>query len=286
MKSISVVVRFHKGANFEYLKDSLFSLAVQDFVNVQVVLMMQNCSTDQVQSAENFLIALPFLKSRRVLKIDQKFKGKINQNTHIICNLKSKKDIRAKLLDVGLKLSTCRYFAILDYDDIVYQHCYSFLIDKLENSNSVIAIGGCKKVGLSVKNLKVPFISSKVPFLNRKITIADQFVENFIPIHSFVIDKKRIKKQDLFFNTKLGALEDYDFLLRIQSQYLSEFSGMSNFVCEYRIRDDNSQTTPFHDMHNVAKYKNWMDARKHIAQLKKNLKLNFSVDQIAQILVQ
>jgi hypothetical protein len=276
MDKISVVVRFHKSGNLDYLKLALFSLAIQQGVQVLIQLFAQDCDDNIISEIHAFMKDLPYYKKTKIV-IDNNSRRIVNG--HRIFRIPKKKDCRSLMLDLGLKLSPTRYMAILDYDDIVYQHCYSFLISRIKETHSAIAVGGCKKVILDVITDPTPFVVTKTPFKEKPINIIDQMLTNNVPIHSFVLDREAIKKSDRYFRTDMHALEDYEFLLRVMSQYKTDFQGMSNFVCEYRIRNDQSHTTPFHAP-DLFVFPNWKKGRSIVEKLKSRLKLGFTISEI------
>ena len=101
-------------------------------------------------------------------------------------------DYRSRLVNEALDVSEGRYVAFLDYDDCVYECAYEHLIGRLRASGAAIAFGGIKRADV------VPIGSSYftqrkwAPYVGK--TIADFLVDNCFPIHSFVIDKRRVTR--------------------------------------------------------------------------------------------
>src|SRR5205085_12261957 len=105
-------------------------------------------------------------------------------------------DGRSTLLTRGIERASGRYLAFLDDDDLVYQHGYTTLVAQLKAGGCAVAVGGCrmakiKEVGGSwfVETKETPFTWGR--------TRNDLLRDNFIPIHSYVIDRARVEPRDL-----------------------------------------------------------------------------------------
>jgi hypothetical protein len=107
-------------------------------------------------------------------------------------------------------------------------------------------------------------------------------VDNFIPIHSFLLDRYRIDQSELVFVEGMNCLEDYELLLRLVSKYDFDFHLLSHPVCEYRIRLDGSNTTPFFS-HCSKKALAWQQGRAYIEGMKNQLMTTISVREIVEL---
>lgn len=223
--TLSVIIRSHKEERLPFLDEALFSLAIQYWQNLEVVVALQN-GTEKFKYEVNKLIEKqPFHK-------DCKFQV---HNVEIPPGV----DGRSTLINHGIKNATGRYLAFLDDDDVVYQHGYKTLIEQLVAGEAVIAAGGCRTAKVK-KDFGNWYIQAKeTPFIWGRNRL-DLLKDNFIPIHSYVIDRTRVDESDLYFDDELPPLEDYDFLLRLNSKYEFDFSKLDTFVCEYRLHGANS----------------------------------------------
>ena len=88
----------------------------------------------------------------------------------------------------------------------------------------------------------VNYIDSKTLFITQYRSRADLFIDNFIPFHSYVLDRDRIPPHLLEFDETLDRLEDYEFLVKLAVSVPFDFKNQGHPVCEYRIRDDGSNT--------------------------------------------
>ncbi|MBA2735012.1 MAG: glycosyltransferase family 2 protein [Acidobacteria bacterium] len=227
---LSVVVRFHKEERLPFLEEAVFSLAIQDWDDLEVIVVLQN-GTDELQRAVESLIHQQPWPDSPQYKI-------------VTVPITEGVDGRSTLLNHGIKHATGRFLAFLDDDDYVYHHGYVTLIRQLLNGESVIALGGCRRA-LMQPNDDHWFIQTKDQFFAWGRTRLDLFRENFIPIHSYVIDRSRLGDFKLYFDDDLPPLEDYDFLLRLCSKFEPDFAQFETPVCEYRIRLDGSNSLAY-----------------------------------------
>jgi hypothetical protein len=122
----------------------------------------------------------------------------------------------------------------LDYDDVVYPNAYTLLVQRLLQSTDVLAAGGVVRaqVGHTDQGL---YVLRKSPWLQLGSSQADLLQNNFLPLHSFVIDTSRAQLPKPWFVDELIRLEDYDFLLRLAAAGTFDLSQLASAVCEYRL---------------------------------------------------
>jgi glycosyltransferase involved in cell wall biosynthesis len=225
-KTLSVIIRCHKQERLPFLEEAIFSLSIQEWTDLEVVVVIQNGTNDFVRDVQEIILHQPWQKEPKI-------------KIHTI-EFQPGTDGRSTLLNYGITHSTGRYLAFLDDDDVVYQHGYTTLIHKLmEERGAAIAVGGCRIAKTSQKSNHWYISTKETPFTAGRNRY-DLFRDNFIPIHSYVIDREVVSASDLYFDDEMPPLEDYDFLLRLGSKYEFDFSKLDTFVCEYRIHNSNS----------------------------------------------
>lgn len=269
MRDVSVIVRYHSKGDFELLKNALFSLCIQGETIVTPLIILHNCDKDTVENIEEYI---SYLSSDWAI-----------EKRYVIENFDDASDIRSKMLNRGIALNSSRYLAFLDYDDVIYNGAYEYLIERLESTNTVLAAGGCRKAVFDVTG-KFNYCESKSQFLEFSPNIFYFLVDNFLPIHSYMIDTKKVDKEDLYFDESLCALEDYELLIRFVSKYRLDVKGLEYFVCEYRIRNDETHTTPFHDLTLIDQDDNWSYGRKHVSELLGKLKFELSLKELKELM--
>ncbi len=223
--TLSVIIRFHDPNRLALLDEAIFSLALQFWRDIEVVVVIQNGTPNTEALVAELIEKQPWTGSPRYQVLSLSFPPGF--------------DGRSNLLTHGIQNAKGRYLAFLDDDDYVYQHGYRALIESLQTSQDVLAAGKCR-VSRSRKSNGHWYIYAKNSQFQWGRNRLDLFFDNFIPIHSYVIDRTRVAPEDLWFDEQVPPLEDYDFLLRLAAKYGFNFSNLDNPVCEYRYHETNS----------------------------------------------
>ena len=227
--SLHVIVRFHDSKRIRELDRALFSLAHQNHRPITVHIVTQRFSQEEIRAVENCFA---------------KYSSLPDPAAFVISNFDTPDplDGRSALINIGLRASDKgRFFAFLDYDDVIYPEAYQLLIGNLLSGDSAIAFGGIACKSCHVSDAAIVVASRERRF--KGDCLLDLFNDNFCPIHSFVVDRFKTSEADLFFNERLHRAEDYDFLLRICAKYKSDFSLIDTVVGDYYFKDDGSNTT-------------------------------------------
>ncbi len=256
---VSVIVRFHDASRLPLLREALASLAAQEHASVQAIVVIQNGNDDLTRAIQAHLTqAFPQAEPHRVLNLP----------------IPTGEDGRSRLLNAGLQVAQGRYLAFLDYDDIVYPRAYATLIQRLQESRCAVAVGGCILVQRNPDGtLNENF---RRPYTDRQQNKLDLMAHNFIPIHSFLMDRSLLAPSfDLRFRPDLNRFEDYELLLRLAAHYDFDFENWNIPVAEYRLHTDGSNTIPTKNSSLEQKLE-WERAQDVIDQLKKNLRISVS----------
>lgn len=229
-KTLSVIIRFHNKERLAFLEEAIFSLAIQDWRDIEVVVVLQNGTEELKQTIADIINRQPWLQTPRY-KI-------------LLVPIPPGVDGRSTLLNQGMENAAGRYLAFLDDDDFVYQHGYATLIDQLISGGRGVAVGGCRRANIQ-RESDHWFVQSKDDFFAWGRSRMDMFRDNFVPIHSYVIDRFRLGSFKLYFDDACPPLEDYDFLLRLFNTVEPDFTQLDVPVCEYRIRLDGSNSLAY-----------------------------------------
>jgi hypothetical protein len=224
------IVRFHDVRRQGELQRCLFSLLGQSYRPLHIILVTQRFSIDEI-AATNTAIAPLFAlaDAPRLSLLNWEEPDPI--------------DARTELLNLGLRAVEGRYLGFLDYDDVLYPEAYELLTSRLEASGAAIAFASVRIVKLVVHDRFFEADSIVIPEFGGS-GLRDLFCRNFCPIHSYVIDRRRLPATILFFDSLLKQEEDYDLLLRICAGYPSDFSLLATQIGDYFYKTDGSNTVP------------------------------------------
>ncbi len=265
-RTVSVVVRYHNGAEIGLLADALASVKKQTYKDIEILLSCQDL-TGALKAEINALCLRYFPagsgRSYRIL------------NSRSTAN---KKDLRGDLLNKGVREATGRYIGYLDYDDVLKPWAYRYLIGQLQkNKAAVLAAGLCTRAFYSKSANGKWRLRSKKPF-NKKSGLFQLFNTNFLPIHSFLIDLSRSGKR-IVYTKPLSSHEDYYFILNIAARFPVDFSGMRKVVCDYRFFEGNVNSTP-HSLVSQKKRNAFWRGYDAVEALKSDLKVSLTISEI------
>jgi glycosyltransferase involved in cell wall biosynthesis len=281
---ISTIVRHHCGLSaLDLLREALTSLAAQRDTDVQAVIALQNASPVVMDKIAE-MVAEVF--NTGILGHDSGLGDtvrRIAQHRIISVAIGEGQDGRTRLLNAALPFCDGRYLAFLDYDDVLYSDAYQVLLNTLERTDAAVAVGGANFGLVRIRNGRHETYKRR-PFLLEKRGIIDLFHQNFIPIHTFVIDTARVLPDLLKFDERFTRAEDYVFLLRLALAHSFDFSNLTRPIAEYRLRDDGSNTSlhPWAEEKNNEKMPEWESQLAAIWELKSTLYATVSVQELSK----
>lgn len=259
---VDVIIRFHDCALLSDLDRALFSLFQQSYRHVRPIVVNQGLNHsdfDRVNDA--------------VAEYDWAYRG-VSPIVHNVDNPENR-DIRSRLLNVGMSLGTGRYLAFLDCDDYMYRHAYEWLIESLGSTGAGIAFGGiAAKYVQQLPSYQYAISKDLGQYCHPTRTWDDLVVDNFCPIHSFVIDKTVVSSDYLEFNEDIARLEDYAFLLEICSRYPAVFSSMEKHIGAYIWKSNGTNSSIIGNEDEsllVEKSVAWDFAKGHISSIKRRI---------------
>ncbi len=229
-KQLDTIVRFHDIRRLSELERCVFSLVGQNFKSLRIILALQRFSAQEIAKVRATLAPiLEFEKSPQLSIVNWEDAEPA--------------DARSALLNLGLCAAQGRYIAFLDYDDVLYPEAYEVLVPRLEESGAAIAFATVRVVELNVYH-RFFYAARKIIPSYSGSNLLDLFRNNFCPVHSYVIDRMRVPKDILSFDTSLAMEEDYDLLLRICAVLQSDFSLVRTEIGDYFYKTDCSNTVP------------------------------------------
>lgn len=197
-EKISIVLRTTGNHKFN-IERAIFSIYCSDYKNKEIVIIYQGLDENFRDYIENIFKSygeeLSFL---------------FFQNKNV------DKDQRSLNLNIGIENSNGRYLAILDDDDFVNFDHYSKLIKLMKDENYVWGYSLCIR-----NDCKNGYLFKRNYEFFRDYNFNDLLIENFIPIHCFVVDKLLLGVNQKILKTdeNLARLEDYFILLNLASRY-------------------------------------------------------------------
>lgn len=217
--TISIVIRTMPGRE-RFLDRCLFILTAQTYTDIEPIIVVQKRSEiDSSSSIES------------IISIWKSWFDHIQLLVHTAAH-----DARSHSLNLGMNAAKGRYIAFLDDDDKVYPEHYANLVFRLQKSKYAWAYADTI---LATYNIDEQLISRTTPFKRNGYSFLQHLKGNFIPIHSFLVDRHRVKPLEKF-DESMDRNEDYDFLLRLA--YRHEPLYVEKYSAEYAVRSDGTNT--------------------------------------------
>jgi len=138
---------------------------------------------------------------------------------------------RTKALNEGISASIGKWISFLDDDDIYYPwHLESMYNATMTQTQYKFFYGSFNRTLISLEHNKTPIeILSIAPF---EFSKKELMIGNKIPINTWLVNSEIFKNLGSFDPT-FDVLEDYEFLLRLNSEY--NFKLVKKVVAEYRV---------------------------------------------------
>jgi glycosyltransferase involved in cell wall biosynthesis len=254
---ISIIVRTTQEKRLPLLKNAVESILANDYRLLEIIIVAQTTQDVFIE------------KIQQICHNYSRDRVKVN----LVVNQTSL-DERTKNLNLGLQNSTGRYLGFLDDDDILYPNHLSSLLEGLKKSGKSWAYSDVASVICNLKNFsEIEKISTSYPFKKNEFLQQEFWQNNFIPIHSYLLDRKKIEAELLYFDESFKVMEDYAFLLKISSRYQPAYVPI--ITCEYRFFTDASNSNYYINqilgINYAQKAKVWQEATIAIECLKNQL---------------
>jgi hypothetical protein len=218
----SLITRMHRYELIEQMDTAIASVLSQSYQPIEWILSVGNFSESQLSDLQVFI-------NKRVLRGSVRV---VHSQTPGV------EDNRSILATAGLQQATGDYVSFLDYDDALDRRFCELHVANLKSSQAAVSVSGCLRRLIDAKTGQV--LKEDRPY--SKGTKLDLVDGNFIPIHCYCLAVKRCNKQDLYFDSELNRVEDYDFLLRLAQTAEFDFTLQHLDLSVYNIRNDASNT--------------------------------------------
>jgi glycosyltransferase involved in cell wall biosynthesis len=259
---VSIIVRTNQEERLPLFKNALLSIISNDYRPIEIVIVVQSEKEDFIQKIQD---------------VSQGFTDEQTQIKLVINN--TSQDERARNLNLGINAAKGRYIGFLDDDDIIYKNHISSLIEEIDTSE--LASWAYSQVAMSICNLnndKVNIMSLGYPFKKERFTFQEILKDNFIPIHSYLIDRSKYNPDFIYFDESFPVLEDYEFIIRLI--HCSKPTFINEVTCEYRFYVEHSDSNT--DVYSILDYREsknahiWLETGERIEKIKKKLYPEYS----------
>ena len=227
-KSITTIVRFHKNGNFEELERALLCLLSMEDCIVLPYIAAQDLDANQRAQLDDLVDSLH--RRHHSYPIIRHYTSPDGQG-----------DLRSMMLNESLRNVNTQFAAFLDYDDLLMPHAYSWLIDRLTDTNKAIAFA---RVYLTEYISKTGQIIKRYRKYNNGKNYKDLFESNFAPIHSFVINLHMVDLSKFIYRNDQKYMEDYCLLLQLCTENNCDWKGVQEnfYIGDYMHAVDKEQT--------------------------------------------
>lgn len=169
----------------------------------------------------------------------QKLPGEFPSLTVRVLNNPATGDRRAQNLNIGWEEAQGRYLGFLDDDDTLASTHVALLVASMRATNKAWAYS---QVTLRKENEALEMVSESQPFRRHTFSLKALWTENFLPIHSFLIDRSALNAalRHRPFHEELDRSEDWDFLLRLAFDH--EPAVVEEFTAIYHVSTGSRNT--------------------------------------------
>ena len=212
---LSVVVIFDYPSSDTALDEALFSLAAQDHESLDIIVVTPNAGRYHHDRVVSVVSAQPWPNKTRARVI--------SVLTH------TQKSISGDLVNAGLLCGTGRYVTLLSHQDLIYQHGYRALINRLENA--AIAFGGVT-ISTHVYDSRHWMVAGKTHLPAGRII--EYAVEERVSVPPFVADRKRVGSEYLVVHQPTSRFAMPIFLLQLARHPGADFTLAGTRILECR----------------------------------------------------
>ena len=226
---ISLVTRFHDISRLTMLTDCLLKVSRQTCAEkVEQLVVCQNMPPREFES-----IGLEVERHRFSQKV-------------ILLNVKGDGDIRSKLLNVGIAQARGSFLGFLDYDDEYAPEALMSLLCAFDETPSFSMIAG--RVAVRRLNSETSEVVKVDYPYGWGVDKFDLVLNNFLPIHAYLINLERFDRGELCFSEDLTLMEDYEFLVRLSALPGFKLRMIEKIIGFHNLRTDGSNSSVFSNL--------------------------------------
>jgi hypothetical protein len=226
---LSVIVRFHEGANINLLTRALYCLLDETVLSHEVIVVVQY--TD-----ESVLDRVRELCASLFHRIPFRVEG---------VRVPAGEDRRGQLLADGIALANGEHIAFLDYDDMLFLTGTAKAIDICKSDNADMAVAQC-----FVAYIEGIFPNDYVVTKERFVIGVPQnplrlLVKNFAPICACIVSRAFLARTGITVSPDAKLLEDYELVLKVLAEGTITLRPLAEAVVnsQYNFNIDAGGTT-------------------------------------------
>ena len=232
---VSTIIRFHGGGNRRLLTHALFSLLAQGRCRVRPCIGVQDLAEPEASALQDAIEALPWSEGcRPVVRFFKSSPGR--------------PDLRSEMLHQMLRAAGQDYAAILDYDDVLFPNAYDILLRRLKatGKNATFA-----RVYATVLDANHGAILRREKRYDAGYTYDDFLERNHAPVHSFMLDLRKIDLNAIEYFSDMKFLEDYYLILQIFTPDDTDWDSLKEnvYIGDYiHLQGSDSNTLAIEDV--------------------------------------
>lgn len=230
---VTTIIRFHKSADIDTLKNALYCLATMQECVVVPLIATQDLSEEQVAVLDNVLKEFVWADG---------FEPQVDQYH----SADGDGDVRSKMLNESLRQVKTRYAAFLDFDDLLMSHAYDWLITRLKQTGKAVSFGRVYSTAYDEKTGL--FLDRKSEFVHG-YSYDDFFNLNHAPLHSFMLDLTQLDLSRIVYYDDQRFMEDYFLTLQLFTRENADWASLAKnvYIGDYIHSVNRAQTLAFSD---------------------------------------
>lgn len=149
---------------------------------------------------------------------------------------------RSSARNTGLAAARGKYIGYLDDDDIFYPDHLEKLLRTLQRTGLKVAYSDTYQAFQTRRDGRY-VVRKRKRFPAREFDAEQMLIANYIPTLCIMHEKSCLEATGIF-DTSLSTHEDWDLWIRFAHHF--QFAHLKSITCEFRSRDDQSNTTTAH----------------------------------------
>ncbi|NDY57955.1 hypothetical protein G3N56_14560 [Desulfovibrio sulfodismutans] len=217
LPEVTTIVRIHPGYSLISLRNALLSLLAMHSCVVKPFLAVQNFTSEMRKDLEDLLNTI--FSSQKYYHIEY-------FNDAVLT------DLRTRMLNESIKMAKTPYVGYLDFDDLLMNDAYHYLISQLKRSKRSVAFG---RVFLTNYYNQTQELVARNKTYEYGFSYSDFITNNCFPLHSFIIDKTNLDFTSVKYHDKMVFMEDYYFLMQILTRDNAHWEGLreNHYIGDY-----------------------------------------------------